>query len=147
MSGDGGLSMLLGDLLTLRTQRLPVKVVVFNNSSLGMVKLEMLVDGMPDFGTDHDHVDFAALAAAAGMPSSRVEKPGEVRDALADALRRPGPALVDVVTDPNALSIPPRITGDQVKGFALAVSRTVLTGGVGKMVQLARSNLRNVPRP
>ncbi|MGW5647639.1 pyruvate dehydrogenase [Saccharopolyspora sp. NPDC003752] len=147
MSGDGGLSMLLGDLLTLRTHRLPVKVVVFNNSSLGMVKLEMLVDGLPDFGTDHDHVDFAALAAAAGMHSVRVEKPGEVRDALADALGRPGPALVDVVTDPNALSIPPRITGDQVKGFALAVSRTVLSGGVGKMVQLARSNLRNVPRP
>ncbi|MGP4020091.1 pyruvate dehydrogenase [Saccharopolyspora sp. 5N708] len=147
MSGDGGLSMLLGDLLTLRTHRLPVKVVVFNNSSLGMVKLEMLVDGLPDFGTDHESVDFAALAAAAGIYSVRVEKPGAVRDALADALGRPGPALVDVVTDPNALSIPPRITGDQVKGFALAVSRTVLSGGVGKMIQLARSNLRNVPRP
>ncbi|MDA3629684.1 pyruvate dehydrogenase [Saccharopolyspora sp. WRP15-2] len=147
MSGDGGLAMLLGDLLSLRTHRLPVKVVVFNNSSLGMVKLEMLVDGLPDFGTDHDHVDFAAIAAAAGIHSVRVEKPGEVRDALADALQRPGPALVDVVTDPNALSIPPRITGDQVKGFALAVSRTVLSGGVGKMIQLARSNLRNVPRP
>ncbi|MDA3649853.1 pyruvate dehydrogenase [Saccharopolyspora indica] len=147
MSGDGGLAMLLGDLLSLRTHRLPVKVVVFNNSSLGMVKLEMLVDGLPDFGTDHDHVDFAAIAAAAGIHSARVEKPGEVREALADALGRPGPALVDVVTDPNALSIPPRITGDQVKGFALAVSRTVLSGGVGKMIQLARSNLRNVPRP
>ncbi|MCI2423516.1 pyruvate dehydrogenase [Saccharopolyspora sp. K220] len=147
MSGDGGLSMLLGDLLTLRTHQLPVKVVVFNNSSLGMVKLEMLVDGLPDFGTDHESVDFAALAAAAGIYSVRVEKPGAVRDALAEALRRPGPALVDVVTDPNALSIPPRITGDQVKGFALAVSRTVLSGGVGKMIQLARSNLRNVPRP
>ncbi|MER7016177.1 pyruvate dehydrogenase [Saccharopolyspora sp. NPDC000359] len=147
MSGDGGLAMLLGDLLSLRTHRLPVKLVVFNNSSLGMVKLEMLVDGLPDFGTDHEHVDFAAIAAAAGIHSTRVEKPGEVREALADALRRPGPALVDVVTDPNALSIPPRITGDQVKGFALAVSRTVLSGGVGKMIQLARSNLRNVPRP
>ncbi|GAA0539372.1 pyruvate dehydrogenase [Saccharopolyspora subtropica] len=147
MSGDGGLSMLLGDLLSLRTHRLPVKVVVFNNSSLGMVKLEMLVDGLPDHGTDYDSVDFAALTAAAGIHSVRVEKPGDVRDALAEALGRPGPALVDVVTDPNALSIPPRITGDQVKGFALAVSRTVLSGGVGKMVQLARSNLRNVPRP
>ncbi|QUH00427.1 pyruvate dehydrogenase [Saccharopolyspora erythraea] len=146
MAGDGGLSMLLGDLLSLRTHRLPVKVVVFNNSSLGMVKLEMLVDGLPDFGTDHDQVDFAALASAAGIPAVRVEKPGEVRDALGEMLRRPGPALVDVVTDPNALSIPPRITGTQVKGFALAVSRTVLSGGVGKMVQLARSNLRNVPR-
>ncbi|GAB2661795.1 pyruvate dehydrogenase [Saccharopolyspora gloriosae] len=147
MSGDGGLSMLLGDLFTLRTHRLPVKLVVFNNSSLGMVKLEMLVDGMPDFGTDHDSIDFAAVAAAAGIHSVRVDQPAQVRDALAGALAHPGPALVDVVTDPNALSIPPRITGTQVKGFALAVSRTVLSGGVGKMVQLARSNLRNVPRP
>ncbi|RRO15712.1 pyruvate dehydrogenase [Saccharopolyspora rhizosphaerae] len=147
MSGDGGLAMLLGDLLSLRTHRLPVKTVVFNNSSLGMVKLEMLVDGIPDFGTDHDGIDFAAIARAAGINSVRVEKPGEVRDALADALSRPGPALVDVVTDPNALSLPPHITGEQVKGFALAVSRTVLSGGVGKMLQLARSNLRNVPRP
>ncbi len=146
LSGDGGLSMLLGDLLTMRTYRLPVKVVVFNNSSLGMVKLEMLVDGLPDFGTDHDAVDYAAIAAAAGIRSVRVEKPGDVPEALSHTLRAPGPALVDVVTDPNALSIPPRITGTQVKGFALAVSRTVLSGGVGKMVQLARSNLRNIPR-
>ncbi|MFC7343014.1 pyruvate dehydrogenase [Saccharopolyspora griseoalba] len=146
MSGDGGLSMLLGDLLSLRTHQLPVKLVTFNNSSLGMVKLEMLVDGLPDFGTDHDGVDFAALAKAAGIHAQRVEKPGEVRDAIGEALNHPGPALVDVVTDANALSMPPRITGEQVKGFALAVSRTVLSGGVGKMVQLARSNLRNVPR-
>ncbi|MFR9731557.1 pyruvate dehydrogenase [Saccharopolyspora sp. MS10] len=147
MSGDGGLSMLLGELLTVRTQRLPVKLVVFNNSSLGMVKLEMLVDGLPDFGTDYDSIDYAAIAAAAGVRSVRVERPDQVREALAGALAHPGPALVDVVTDPNALSIPPRITGTQVKGFALAVSRTVLSGGVGKMVQLARSNLRNIPRP
>ncbi|GAB3285464.1 pyruvate dehydrogenase [Parasphingorhabdus pacifica] len=145
MSGDGGLSMLLGDLLTLRTHQLPVKLVVFNNASLGMVKLEMLVDGMPDFGTDHDRFDYAAIAAAAGIHAVRAERPDEVRGALDDALRHPGPALVDVVTDANALSMPPRITGSQVKGFALAVSRTVLSGGVGKMVQLARSNLRNVP--
>ena len=146
MAGDGGLSMLMGELLTLRTQQLPVKAVVFNNSSLGMVKLEMLVDGLPDFGTDHDSFDFAAIARAAGVHAVRVERPGDVRDGLAEVLRHPGPALLDVVTDPNALSIPPRITGSQVKGFALAVSRTVLSGGVGKMVQLARSNLRNIPR-
>ena len=142
MAGDGGLSMLMGELLTLRTQQLPVKAVVFNNSSLGMVKLEMLVDGLPDFGTDHDSFDFAAIARAAGVHAVRVERPGDVRDGLAEVLRHPGPALLDVVTDPNALSIPPRITGSQVKGFALAVSRTVLSGGVGKMIQLARSNLR-----
>lgn len=145
MTGDGGLAMLLGELLTLRTQNLPVKVVLFNNASLGMVKMEMLVDGKPDHGTDHEPVDFAALAGAMGLYSVRVQRPEEVRVGLHDALSHPGPAVVDVVTDSNALSLPPQITGAQVKGFALAVSRTVLSGGVGKMVRLARSNLRNIP--
>ncbi|SEP52502.1 pyruvate dehydrogenase [Amycolatopsis saalfeldensis] len=147
MCGDGGLAMLLGELLTLKTHALPVKAVVFNNSSLGMVKLEMLVDGLPDFGTDHDQVDFAALAKAAGLHSRRVEKPGDVRDGIREILAHDGPAVLDVVTDPNALSIPPNITASQVRGFALAASRTVLGGGVGKMLQLAKSNLRNIPRP
>ncbi|WP_020666783.1 pyruvate dehydrogenase [Amycolatopsis nigrescens] len=146
MAGDGGLAMLMGELLTLRTHNLPVKVVVFNNSSLGMVKLEMLVDGLPEFGTDHDRVDFAAIARAAGIHSRRIENPADVRDGIKELLAHDGPALLDVVTDPNALSIPPNITAAQVKGFALAVSRTVLSGGVGKMLQLAKSNLRNVPR-
>lgn len=146
MAGDGGLSMLLGDVLTLQQRQLPVKVVVFNNASLGMVKLEMLVDGLPDFGTDHDAVDYAALARAVGMHAVRIEDPAQVQAGLRNALATPGPVLVDVRTDPNALSLPPKITRTQVRGFALAVSRTVLSGGVGKMVRLARSNLRNIPR-
>ncbi|MEC3976700.1 pyruvate dehydrogenase [Amycolatopsis sp. H20-H5] len=147
LCGDGGLAMLLGELLTLKTHALPVKALVFNNSSLGMVKLEMLVDGLPEFGTDHDHVDFAAIARAAGLHSIRVEKAGDVRAGIQELLAHDGPALLDVVTDPNALSIPPNITAAQVKGFALAASRTVLSGGVGRMLQLAKSNLRNIPRP
>jgi len=147
MSGDGGLGMLMGELLTVRLHELPVKIVVFNNSSLGMVKLEMLVDGLPDYQTDHAAVDYAAIARAAGLHGIRVTEPQRVRDALAEAFAHPGPALVDLVTDPNALSIPPHITGGQLKGFMLAASKVVLTGGVGKMVELARSNLRNIPRP
>jgi pyruvate dehydrogenase (quinone) len=147
LAGDGGLAMLMGDLLTLSAYDVPVKVVVFNNASLGMVKLEMLVDGLPDHGTDHPPVDFAAIAAACGIPATRVEKPAGVREALTGAFARPGPALVEVVTDPNALSIPPKLTAQQVRGFALGVGRTVLAGGVGAMLDLARSNLRNVPRP
>ncbi|TNC26540.1 pyruvate dehydrogenase [Amycolatopsis alkalitolerans] len=147
MSGDGGLGMLMGELLTVRLHDLPVKIVVFNNSSLGMVKLEMLVDGLPDFETDHEAVDYAAIARGAGLHAIRVTDPGKVRDALGEALDHPGPVLVDVVTDPNALSIPPHITGGQLKGFALAASKVVLTGGVGRMIDLARSNLRNIPRP
>jgi pyruvate dehydrogenase (quinone) len=147
MSGDGGLAMLMGELLTVRTHRLPVKAVVFNNGSLGMIRLEMMVAGYPPFETDHGAVDYAAIAQACGLRALRVEKPSEVRPALAEALNEPGPVLVDVVTDPNALSIPPHITPAQVKGFALAATRTVLDGGVGKMIDLARSNLRNIPRP
>ncbi|WP_413754011.1 pyruvate dehydrogenase [Streptomyces sp. R-74717] len=147
LSGDGGFSMLMGDFLTLVQYGLPVKVVVFNNSSLGMVDLEMMVDGLPPYGTGYPHTDFAAIATAAGARGIRVEKPTEVRDALRAAFAHDGPALVDVVTDPNALAIPPKITSEQLTGFALSASRTVLTGGVGRMIQLARANIRNVPRP
>lgn len=147
MSGDGGLSMLLGELLTARERALPVKVVVFNNASLGMIRLEMMVSGYPYFATDHGVADYAAIAAACGLSSIRVEDPGALRTALDGALHTDGPVLVDVRTDPNALSLPPHITGGQVRGFALASMRTVLDGGVGRMVELARSNVRNIPRP
>lgn len=147
MSGDGGLGMLMGELLTVKLHNLPVKTIVFNNSSLGMVKLEMMVDGMPDYETDHEPVDYAAIAAGVGIHSIRIEKPGRIRDGLREALAYDGPCLVDLVTDPNALSIPPHISGEQVKGFAFSAGRTVLNGGVGKMLDLARANLRNIPRP
>lgn len=147
MSGDGGFSMLMGDFLTLVQYQLPVKVVLFNNSALGMVDLEMMVDGLPAHGTEYLQSDYAAIAQAAGAYGVRVEKPKQVRDALREAFRQPGPALVDVVTDPNALSMPPKLTSDQVAGFALSAGRMVLSGGVGRMVQMARSNLRNIPRP
>ncbi|KOX02029.1 MULTISPECIES: pyruvate dehydrogenase [unclassified Streptomyces] len=147
LSGDGGFSMLMGDFLTLVQYDLPVKVVVFNNSSLGMVDLEMMVDGLPPHGTTYPHADYAAIATAAGARGIRVEQPGQVRDALREAFAHDGPALVDVVTDPAALAVPPKITTEQLTGFALSASRTVLSGGVGRMVHLAGANLRNIPRP
>ncbi|MFF3887196.1 pyruvate dehydrogenase [Streptomyces sp. NPDC001914] len=147
MSGDGGFSMLMGDFLTLVQYDLPVKVVLFNNSALSMVELEMLVAGLPSYGTTNKNPDFAAVARACGAFGIRVEKPKHLAGALKDAFRHKGPALVDVVTDPNALSIPPKISADMVTGFALSASKIVLDGGVGRMVQMARSNLRNVPRP
>ena len=142
MSGDGGLGMLLGELLTVKLHELPIKIVVFNNSSLGMVKVEMLADGMPDYETDHKHVDFSAIAKAAGIHSIRVEKPGDLRSALGEGLSYPGPVLIELITDPNVLAVPPTITGEQVKGFALASTKVVLGGGVGRMLDLARANLR-----
>ncbi|MEU2506190.1 pyruvate dehydrogenase [Streptomyces sp. NPDC007863] len=147
LSGDGGFSMLMGDFLTLVQYELPVKIVLFDNSSLGMVELEMLVAGLPSYGTGNKNPDFAAVARAAGAYGVRVEKPKHLAGALKDAFKHKGPALVDVVTDPNALSIPPKISAEMVTGFALSASKIVLDGGVGRMLQMARSNLRNVPRP
>jgi pyruvate dehydrogenase (quinone) len=147
MSGDGGLGMLMGELLTVVLHQLPVKIVLFNNSSLDMVKLEMLVAGLPDYETDHAPVNYTAIAQAAGLHAVRVEQPADIRSGLADGLAHPGPALIELVTDPNALSVPPHITRAQVKGFALAASKIVLTGGVGEMLKLAQTNVRNIPRP
>jgi pyruvate dehydrogenase (quinone) len=145
MSGDGGLGMLLGELLTVAMYDLPVKIVVFNNGALGMVKLEMMQDGLPDYQTDNGSFDYAAIARATGLHSVRIEQPAHVLDGLKEALKYSGPALVDLVTDSYALAIPPHISGEQVKGFALSAGKTVLDGGVGKMIELARTNLRNIP--
>lgn len=147
MAGDGGLSMLLGELITMKALDLPVKIVVFDNATLGMVRLEMLVDGLPSYGTDSPTVDYAAIASAIGIPSVRVEKPTEIRTALRQAFSHDGPALIDLVTDPRALSLPPKITRAQVSGFTAAMSKEVLGGGLGEVMAMARSNLRNVPRP
>ncbi|OLL76056.1 Pyruvate oxidase [ubiquinone, cytochrome] [Pseudonocardia sp. Ae168_Ps1] len=147
LSGDGGLTMLLGELLTAVEHGLPLTVVAYNNGSLGMIRLEMMVAGYPSFQTDHGPADLAGIARAAGAHAVTVEDPDHVRPALRTALDHDGPSLVDVRTDPNALSIPPHVTAAQVRGFALAATRTVLDGGVGKMIELARSNLRSIPRP
>ncbi|HCD2182457.1 TPA: pyruvate dehydrogenase, partial [Corynebacterium striatum] len=138
-SGDGGLSMLMGELLTVKLHNLPVKTFVFNNSSLGMVKLEMLVQGLPEHETDHAHVDYAAIAEAAGIKHIRIEDPKKARKQIREALAFDGPVLVDMVTDPNALSIPPTLTFEQLLGFSKAATRTVFGGGVGQMLQLAQS--------
>ena len=146
-SGDGGLSMLLGELITAKMYNLPVKVVVFNNSTLGMVKLEMLVNGLPDFQTDVPDTNYAEIARAIGFHAERVEDASRLADAYREAFAAPGPALVEVITDPNALSLPPAITGGQVVGFATAMSKIVLNGGIAEAFSMATSNMRNIPRP
>ncbi len=146
VSGDGGLSMLLGELVTARMYDLPIKVVVFNNSTLGMVKLEMLVNGLPDYGTDVHDVNYAEVASAVGFHGERVTEPTRLRSALEEAFAFDGPALVEVMTDPNALSLPPEIRSGQVIGFATAMSKIVLNRGAGEVVSMATSNMRNIPR-
>jgi pyruvate dehydrogenase (quinone) len=145
--GDGGFTMLMGEFLTLLQYDLPVKVVIFDNASLAMVELEMLVAGLQPYQTGLKNPDFAAVARAAGATGIRIEDPADVRDGLREALATPGPVLVDAVTDPNALSMPPKVTAEQVKGFGLAFSKIVLSGDFDTALEMARSNIRNVPRP
>lgn len=107
----------------------------------------MIVEGLPDHATDSPPVDYRNVARAVGIPAVRVEDPADLRKALTDGLARPGPALIDIVTDPNALSIPPSISGEQIRGFATAMTKQIFGGGAGEVVAMARSNLRNIPRP
>ncbi|MGD0377753.1 MAG: ubiquinone-dependent pyruvate dehydrogenase [Streptosporangiaceae bacterium] len=144
LSGDGGLAMLLGELITLRQQHLPVKVVVFNNGALSFVELEMKAAGIVTYGTDLDNPDFAGLAQAAGLFGVRVEKAGELEDALRAALSHDGAALVDVRTDRHELSLPPKLTYGEVTGFTLYATRTVLSGQGKELVELAKANLRDL---
>jgi pyruvate dehydrogenase (quinone) len=140
-SGDGGLSMLLGDLLTLPQLKLPVKIVVFNNSSLGFVEQEMEASGLVSFGTNLLNPDFARLADAAGILGLRVEKPEELRPALIKALQHDGPALVDVIVNRQELSIPPTITAEQALGFSLYMAKAVISGRGDEVIDLVKTNL------
>ena len=144
LSGDGGLAMLLGELLTLRQQQLPVKVVVFSNGALSFVELEMKAGGIITYGTDLVDPDFAGIARAAGLFGARVEKAAELEDALQAAFAHDGPAVVDVRTARQELSLPPRLTYGQIKGFSLYATRTILSGEGGELVELARTNLRDL---
>ncbi|WP_330234752.1 thiamine pyrophosphate-dependent enzyme [Streptomyces sp. NBC_00566] len=125
--GDGGLSMLLGDLMTIRTERLPVKLVVFDNQRLGMVKLEQEQAGLPEFGTVLDNPDFAAVAQALGIPGIRVTRAEELSDAVKRAFAEPGPVLLDVLTNPDEIAVPGKATVQQGWGFAIAKVRENLS--------------------
>lgn len=144
MSGDGGIAMLLGELLTVTQNRLPIKMIVFNNSSLNFVELEMKAAGFVTYGTDLVNPDFAAVANAMGIKGIRIEKSKELRNALRDAFSHKGPALVDVVTERDELTIPPAVTAEQVKGFTLYAIRTVLSGRGDELLDLASANFRQL---
>ncbi|MCX4161061.1 MULTISPECIES: ubiquinone-dependent pyruvate dehydrogenase [Paraburkholderia] len=142
LSGDGGLSMLLGDLLTARQLNLPIKIVVYNNSVLGFVAMEMKAGGYLDTGTDLATTDFAAIAKGAGIFGVRVTESETLAEALRAAFAHPGPAVVDVVTAKHELAMPPKIQWAQAKGFSLYMLRAVLSGRGDEVVELANTNLR-----
>jgi thiamine pyrophosphate-dependent acetolactate synthase large subunit-like protein len=140
-SGDGGLSMLMGDLLSLHQHKLPVKIIVFSNSALAFVELEMKAAGILGEGTELVNPDFVAVARSAGMFGVRVEDPGDLPEAMAEAFRHDGPALVDAVVNRTELSMPPTIKLDQAVGFNLWALKAVLNGRGDELVDLAVSNI------
>jgi pyruvate dehydrogenase (quinone) len=142
MSGDGGFAMLMGDLITLTQMKLPVKVVIFNNGVLGFVAMEMKASGFIETGVDLKNPDFAAMARAMGsIHAVRVEDPGELPNAIRDVLAHDGPAVLDVVTATQELSMPPTITAEQIKGFSLWVLRAVMSGRGDEVIDVAKTNL------
>jgi pyruvate dehydrogenase (quinone) len=141
LSGDGGLAMLMGDLLTLRQLQLPVKLVVFNNNSLAFVELEMKAAGFLDYATDLHNPDFAKMAEAAGLLGLTAETPEQVRPMLVQALEHDGPALVEVVVNRQELAMPPSIEWDQMIGFSLYMIKAVLNGRGDELIDLAKTNL------
>jgi pyruvate dehydrogenase (quinone) len=141
LSGDGGLAMLMGDLLSLQQLQVAVKIIVFKNNSLAFVELEMKAAGILDFGTDLRNPNFAKMAEGAGLLGLTAETPAQVPPMIAQALKYDGPALVEVLVDRQELSMPPTITAEQVKGFSLFTLRAVLSGRGGEIVDLAKINL------
>lgn len=140
-SGDGGFAMLMGDLLTLNQHELPVKLVVLNNGTLGFVEMEMKSAGFLDTGVRLVNPDFAAMARGAGLHARRVEDPGELGDAMRDVLAHDGPALLDVVSARQELSMPPHLSGEQSAGLGLWLAKAVIDGRGREVVDLVRTNV------
>jgi pyruvate dehydrogenase (quinone) len=141
LSGDGGLSMLLGDLITAVQEKIPIKIAVINNGSLGFVELEMKVEGLLDSYTNLNNPDFARVAQAIGFHAQRVERPEELEAAVRDWIAAPGPALLDVVTDRMELVMPPKIELSAVFGTALYSAKAVLAGRVGDVWELVTDRI------
>ena len=144
LCGDGGLSMLLGDLATIKQYNLPIKIIVFNNRALGMVKLEMEVDGLPDNETDMINPDFALVAQAMGFKGITINQPEDVEVAIANAFAEDGPVLLNIMTNPNALAMPPKIEWEQVKGMTISMTKLMLGGKMSEVFDTIKSNYKHL---
>jgi pyruvate dehydrogenase (quinone) len=142
LSGDGGFTMLMGDLLSLKQLKLPAKIVVFNNGALGFIELEQKSSGFLNTGTELENPNFAAMAEAVGIKGIRIEDPSDVESKLAEALAHPGPVLVDAVVTRMELAMPPKVSAEMAKGFTLYMMRAVLNGRMDEIIDLALANLR-----
>jgi len=144
LCGDGGLSMLLGDLATIKQYNLPIKIIVFNNRALGMVKLEMEVDGLPDNETDMVNPDFALVAQAMGYKGITINQPDDVEVAIANAFAEDGPILLNIMTNPNALAMPPKIEWEQIKGMTVSMTKLMLGGKMSEVFDTIKSNYKHL---
>jgi pyruvate dehydrogenase (quinone) len=144
LCGDGGLSMLLGDLATIQQYHLPIKVVVFNNRALGMVKLEMLVQGLPDNETDMVNPDFALVAEAMGFKGLTIHDPAEVKETLKEGFQHDGPVLINIMTNPESLAMPPKIEWEQIKGYTLSMSKLMLDGRMDEVLNTVKGNYKHL---
>lgn len=142
--GDGGISMLLGDLGTVAQYKLPIKIIVFDNRSLGMVKVEMQVAGIPDWQTDMQNPDFAKVAEAFGISSFSVKDPEALESTLQEAFATAGPVLVHVFTNPNALAMPPKIDFEQIKGYAETMGKLMMSGKAEEVLDIIKSNFKHI---
>jgi pyruvate dehydrogenase (quinone) len=130
--------------MTIVQYKLPIKIIVFNNRSLGMVKLEMEVAGIPDHETDMLNPDFTIIAEAMGMKGITINDPADVRDGLEKAFLHEGPVLVTIQTDPNALAMPPKIEFSQMKGYAKYMGKMMLSGRMDEMFNMISSNYKHL---
>jgi pyruvate dehydrogenase (quinone) len=144
LCGDGGLSMLLGDLATIHQYHLPIKLIVFNNRALGMVKLEMEVDGLPDNETNMVNPDFALIAQAMGFKGITVHRSEDAKGAFEQAIKEDGPVLLNIMTNPNALAMPPKIEWEQAKGYGITMSKLILGGRMDEVMDTIRSNYKHL---
>ena len=144
LCGDGGISMLLGDLATIKQYNLPIKIVVFNNRSLGMVKLEMEVAGLPDSETDMINPDFALVAEAMGIKGITISEPNNIETSLKEAFLYNGPVLINVMTDPNALAMPPKVELKMMEGMALSMTKLMLGGKFEEVLDTVKSNYKHL---
>jgi len=140
--GDGGISMLLGDLMTISQYQIPVKIIIFNNRSLGMVKLEMRVQGYMDWQTNMVNPDFVKLAEAMNITAWQAKESKDMQSALSNGFKHNGPAIINIFTDSNALAIPPSINFDQVKGFAQSMAKLMANGKFAEIVDTTKSELK-----
>lgn len=144
LCGDGGLSMLLGDLATIHQYQLPIKLIVFNNRALGMVKLEMMVSGLIDNETDMVNPDFALIAQAMGFRGINVQDPEMVRSAIKEAFETEGPVLLNIMTNPESLAMPPKIEFDQMLGYAESIGKMMLGGKMEEVLETVKANYKHL---